>query len=48
MKMVKIAVMGCAAVAQNSMLPAIRMVPEWDLVAVASRTGQKAQQFARQ
>lgn len=48
MKIVKIAVMGCAAVAQNSMLPAIRMVPEWDLVAVASRTGQKAQQFARQ
>lgn len=44
----KIAVMGCAAVAQNSMLPAIRMIPEWDLVAVASRSGQKAQQFAQQ
>ena len=40
--------MGCAAVAQNSMLPAIRMIPEWDLVAVASRNGQKAQQFAQQ
>lgn len=40
--------MGCAAVAQNSMLPAIRMIPEWDLVAVASRSGQKAQQFAQQ
>ena len=40
--------MGCAAVAQNSMLPAIRMAPEWELAAVASRSGQKAQQFARQ
>lgn len=48
MRVMKIAVMGCAAVAWNSMLPAIRTVPEWDLVAVASRTGQKAQQFARQ
>lgn len=48
MRRIKIAVMGCAAVAWNSMLPAIRTVPEWDLVAVASRTGQKAQQFAWQ
>jgi dTDP-3,4-didehydro-2,6-dideoxy-alpha-D-glucose 3-reductase len=48
MKTLKIAVMGCAAVAWNSMLPACRLAPEWDLVAVASRSELKAQQFALQ
>jgi len=45
---IRIAVMGCAAVARNCMLPAIRMVPDLELVAVASRTEQKAKQFAQQ
>jgi len=48
MKTLKIAIIGCAAVARNSMLPAIRLVQEWDLAAVASRTRQKALRFARQ
>lgn len=43
-----IAVMGCAGIAQRSMIPAIKAVPEWNLVAVASRTAEKAEAFARQ
>lgn len=43
-----IAVMGCAGIAQRSMIPAIKAVPEWNLVAVASRTTEKADTFARQ
>ena len=38
--------MGCAGIAQRSMIPAIKATPEWNLVAVASRTREKAVQFA--
>lgn len=40
--------MGCAAIAQRSMIPAIQAVPEWNLIAVASRTLEKAKVFAGQ
>ena len=48
MKKLNIAVMGCAGIAQRSMIPAIKATPEWNLVAVASRTSEKARQFANQ
>nr|NQU89175.1 Gfo/Idh/MocA family oxidoreductase [Bacteroidota bacterium] len=48
MKKLNIAVMGCAAIAQRSMIPAIKAVPEFNLVAVASRTMGKAEKFAAQ
>jgi len=38
--------MGCAGIALRSMIPAIKATPEWNLVAVASRTKEKAGQFA--
>lgn len=40
--------MGCAGIAQRSMIPAIKTVPEWNLVSVASRTREKAESFADQ
>ncbi|NCC73078.1 MAG: Gfo/Idh/MocA family oxidoreductase [Sphingobacteriia bacterium] len=43
-----IAVMGCASIAQRSMIPAISAVPEWRLVAIASRSCEKAENFAGQ
>jgi len=46
MKKLNIAVMGCAGIALRSMIPAIKATPEWNLVAVASRTKEKADQFA--
>ena len=46
MKKLYIAVMGCAAIAERSMIPAIKAVPEWNLVAVASRSTEKAKSFA--
>lgn len=48
MKKLNIAVMGCAGIAQRSMIPAIKAVPEWNLVAVASRSKEKAERFAEQ
>jgi len=47
-KKLNIAVMGCATIAERSMIPAILAVPEWNLVAVASRTHEKAEAFANQ
>ncbi len=40
--------MGCASIAQRSMIPAISAVPEWRLVAIASRSCEKAENFAGQ
>lgn len=45
-KRIKIGVMGCAAIAQRSVIPAISAMPEFELVAVASRTEAKAKDFA--
>lgn len=47
MKKIKIGVLGCAAIAERSMIPAIQSLPEqFELVAVASRAASKANQFA--
>ena len=48
MKELNIGVMGCAAIARSMMIPAIRQTDEWNLVAVASRTPEKAELFARE
>ena len=40
--------MGCAGIAQRSMIPAIKAIPELNLVAVASRSPEKAESFANQ
>lgn len=47
-KIIKIGVMGCANIAQRSVIPAILQHPQFQLVAVASRTAEKANQFANQ
>ncbi|MBN2048635.1 MAG: Gfo/Idh/MocA family oxidoreductase [Anaerolineaceae bacterium] len=44
---IRIAVMGCASIAQRSVIPAIKELKEqFDLVAVASRSEEKANAFA--
>jgi predicted dehydrogenase len=44
--MLKIGVLGCAQIAQRSVIPAIEEVSGLELVAVASRSLEKAQEFA--
>ena len=46
MKRIKIGVIGCANVAERCMLPAIKATDEFELIAVASRTKEKAAIFA--
>ncbi len=48
MQNLNIGVMGCAAIAQRSMIPAIIQTEGWKLTAVASRIMEKARQFADQ
>ena len=48
MKALKIGVLGCANIAQRSVIPAIKSVTDLDLIAIASRTNKKAQEFAQQ
>lgn len=44
---IRIGVMGCAAIARKSVIPAILSLPEhFELVAVASRNAEKAMEFA--
>ena len=43
---IKIGVMGCANIAEKSVIPAIIEHPNYELVAVASRTKEKAEGFA--
>jgi NDP-hexose-3-ketoreductase len=45
---VRVGVLGCADIARRKMLPAMVARPEIDLVAVASRTAGKAEEFAGQ
>lgn len=47
MKKLNIGVMGCAAIARNMMIPAIMSSANRNLIAVASRTKQKAETFAK-
>lgn len=47
MKKIRIGVMGCAAIAKKSVIPAILALPEqFELVAIASRSSEKAIEFA--
>jgi predicted dehydrogenase len=46
MTKLNIGVMGCASIARNLMIPAILKSDSWNLVAVSSRTSEKARQFA--
>ena len=47
MEKIRIGVMGCAAIAQRSVIPAIIELNKlFELVAVASRTREKAEQYA--
>lgn len=49
MKKIRIGVMGCANIAHRSVIPAILSLPEhFELVAIASRTLDKATQFAQE
>lgn len=38
--------MGCASIAERSVIPAVRSLPGWELAAVASRGSEKAERFA--
>lgn len=46
MKKIRIGVMGCANIAERSMIPAIKSLDKFELIAVASRTKEKAAAFA--
>jgi predicted dehydrogenase len=46
MKKLKIGVLGCANIAKRSVIPAILTIPEFELIAIASRTAEKAEEFA--
>jgi len=46
MQKLKIGVLGCANIAKRSVIPAILSIPDFELVAVASRTVEKAKEFA--
>jgi len=46
MSKLKIGVLGCANIAKRSVVPAIKSIAEYDLVAIASRTQEKAAEFA--
>ena len=47
MKIIRIGVMGCATIAERSVIPAIMALPNYyKLVAIASRTKEKANKFA--
>ncbi|HEY9082953.1 MAG TPA: Gfo/Idh/MocA family oxidoreductase [Vicingaceae bacterium] len=46
MQKLTIGVLGCANIAKKSVIPAILSIPDFELVAVASRTAEKAQEFA--
>jgi len=44
---IRIGVMGCANIAKRSVIPAIKSINEFELVAVASRSINKAKEFAK-
>ena len=46
MRKIKIGVIGCANVAERCMIPAIKAMTDFELIAVASRTKKKAESFA--
>lgn len=48
MKKLRIGVLGCANIAKRTVIPTIKSIPRFELVAVASRTIEKANAFASQ
>ena len=48
MEIVRVGIMGCAAIAKRSLAPAFAAHPSFQLTAIASRTAEKAQEFAGQ
>jgi predicted dehydrogenase len=46
MKKLRIGVLGCANIAKRSVIPAILSIPEFELIAIASRTKEKVEEFA--
>ncbi len=45
---IKVGILGCASIAKRSLAPAFAAHPSFDLVAIASRTPEKAAEFAAQ
>ena len=45
---IRIGVLGCANIAKKSVIPAILQIPEFKLIAVASRSIDKAESFAKE
>ncbi len=45
---IKVGIMGCAAIAKRSLAPAFAANPSFQLTAIASRTAEKAAEFAGQ
>lgn len=48
MSKLKIGVLGCASIAKRSVIPAIKNIAEYELIAIASRTKDKADEFAQE
>ena len=48
MEKIRVGIMGCAAIAKRSLAPAFDAHPAFHLTAIASRTAEKANEFARQ
>jgi len=48
MNKLRIGVLGCASIAKRSVIPAIKSIAEFELVAIASRTKEKAANFAEE
>ena len=48
MQKIKIGVLGCASIAERSVIPAILSIPVFELIAVSSRSAEKANKFAQQ
>ena len=46
MAMIRVGIMGCAAIAKRSLAPAFSAHPSFQLAAIASRTAEKAKEFA--
>ena len=48
MEIIRVGIMGCAAIAKRSLAPAFSAHPSFQLTAIASRTAEKAAEFAGQ
>ena len=48
MNKLKIGVLGCANIAKRSVIPAIKSITDFELIAIASRTKTKAEEFAQE